>query len=121
MQPLKELPLWSLRPAENREHAAPSVKTDLGGLSVKQVPIVTFDGDQVIGSGQVVTINVFERMGGRCTGFVLVSVVPGVQVSINNGGFRTIPSDVAYNDINLKTIAISTDAVGSCILQLHGV
>jgi len=92
-----------------------------GAVSTKALPLSLFDGDIVIPANSAVSINVRERLGDRCTGFILVSVIPGVQVSINGGGWRTVAQDQAMTDAQVKTLNIKTDAAGSCILQIHGV
>lgn len=92
-----------------------------GAVLTKALPIVQFDGDIVIPAASDVVINVQERMGDRCTGYIILSVVPGVQISVNGGGFRTVAQDVAFTDAYIKTLSVKTDAGGSCIVQLHGV
>jgi len=107
-----------VRPGSREPQAPPMA---FGAVVTKALPIVQFDGDIVVPSGSSIVINIQERMGDRCTGYIICAVVPGVQVSINGGGFRTVAQDVAFTDAAIKTMEVKTDVAGSCIVQLHGV
>ena len=107
--------------------ATPPVQPNRGasGVSdptiVKQVPIQNFGGDVLIGSGVDVTIDATLQFSDRCTGLLLQAATGGVQVSINGSALRTVVSDQAINDASIRQVRIKTDALGSVILQLHGV
>ena len=86
-----------------------------------EIPLMTFLGDQVIGAGQDVTIDVQGQMGNRCSGFILASIVGTVQIAINGGGLRSVPSAMVLNGGQINQIRIITAALSGCVLQLNGV
>ena len=87
----------------------------------KKLPLVQFGGDIFIPGNSDTAIDVNSIMGDRCMGFVLSGVSATLQISINNGGLRTVVNDCVYDDCSIKSLRIVTDAAGSCNLQLHGV
>ena len=94
---------------------------DTSTTIVKQLPIQTFGGDNVIGASADVTIDATLQFSDRCTGILLVGATGTVQVQINGGALRTIVSDVAINDASVRQVRIVTGAASSVIVQLHGV
>ena len=103
----------------------PPVKTGPGlifdGAQVTETPLQTFLADMVIPAGANQYIDVNAAMAGRCTGFALVGVANPVQVSINGGGYRTIPGNMVVDGAIIGNLSIITGVLTGCILQLHGV
>lgn len=99
--------------------AAPGPTYLWGGLVTYEKPLKEFTGDIAIGSSQNITFQSGLQLPNNCTGFRVLSVVPGVQVSINNSPWGTVVGGDNFN-FQINTLAILTDAVGSCILQAWG-
>lgn len=85
-----------------------------------QARLRQFPGDQAIGASADVFVDVQAVMGDLANGFLLLSVVGTVQVSINGQGYRTVPTSMAYTNIVLQNLRIKTGPGSSCILQLQG-
>jgi hypothetical protein len=95
--------------------------TPRNAVRTQEVPLVAFSGDYVIPAGTTLSLTGLDLMGGRCTGFVLASIVGTVQASINGGGYRTIPSAISVDLADIQSLSVTTGAASSAILQLHGV
>jgi hypothetical protein len=89
-------------------------------VQVSQTPIQTFLGDINIPALATQTIDIFSQIGSNCVGFVLIPLGTGVQVSINGGGFRTIPSLMVVDESVVNTLVVVGGTLGA-ILQLNGV
>jgi len=99
----------------------PSGVATFAAAPVKQLPLQTFGADNLISASQDVTIDVTLQFGDRCVGMLLVSTTGTVQVSINNGGFRTVTTDQAINDASIQQVRIKTGVASSVIVQFDGV
>ena len=93
----------------------------LGAMLTRQAPLTTFLADQNIAAATDITIDVQNLMNNRCTGFILLNIVGTVQISINGGGLRTVPSAMVINDADVSQLRIITAALSTCTVQLHGV
>lgn len=78
-----------------------------------ETPLQSFPADIVIGPLTQQIINLPER----CAQIAFISVIPGLQASINGGGGRTIKDGFVYNG-EFRSLEVLTDATGSCIIQL---
>lgn len=89
-------------------------------LLVAQNPLRSFLGDIAIPSGAVATIvDVYGQMGSSCVGFVLIPLGTGVMVSINGGGFRSVPSLMVVDEAIINTLSI-IGGINGATLDLNG-
>lgn len=96
-------------------------RTLYGGVMVTPTPLVFFGGDQVFGASVDQAIDITSNLGGRCTGFLITSVIGSVKVSVNGGGAMTVPTAMAVNDSQINSLRLITGVASSCILNLQGV
>ena len=89
--------------------------------SVAKLPLINFSGDIVIPAGTDRTINVFDLMGGKCTGMTITQVQGAITLNINGGGAFTIYSTIDIDDAQINSLRIQTGVSNGCILQLRGV
>jgi len=93
-------------------------------VQVSQTPLQTFVGDIAIPAGVLQYIDIQTIMGSACVGFVIIpqGVVAALpMVSINGGGFRTIPSTMVVDESIIYNLNIQTFLPdGGVILQLNG-
>jgi hypothetical protein len=88
---------------------------------VKQVPLQTFGGDNLVGASADITFDATLVFSDRCTGLLLQAATGTVQVQINGGALRTVVSDQAINDASIRQVRVVTGVASSVILQFHGV
>lgn len=78
-----------------------------------ETPLVGFPADVVVPSATVMDI----PLPRNCAQIAFISVIPGVVASFNGGGARTIKDGFVYNGL-FQSLQVSTDALGTCIIQL---
>lgn len=94
-----------------------------GALVVYKKPITEFWGDiqiPVNAAGSLTTLRSGAELPETCTGVRFINVVPGVTVSINGNGSRQVLNGDKYDDSEIKSIMIVTDATGTCAVQPEG-
>ena len=106
------------RTGDNREQQGNNYR--FGGLLTYEKPITEFTGDIVVPSLTDATYQNGGVLPNNCVGFRLISVIPAVQISINNSPLMTVISGDAFNNMEVKNLRIITDAAGSCTLQAWG-
>lgn len=93
-------------------------------LLVSQNPLQQFLGDIAIPAATTQVIDIHSLMGSQCVGFVLIPIItiPGtnVNVSINGGGFRTVPGTMVIDESVIDTLTVQTFVGSAAILQLNG-
>lgn len=89
-------------------------------VQVSEQSLVTFSGDIPIPATGLTTVDILSLMGNRCTGFSLVGVTAPIQISINSGGFETVPGPLTIDQAEIKAMQIINNGA-ACILQLRGV
>ena len=90
-------------------------------LLVSQNPLRAFLGDIVIPAGVTQYIDIATIMGAQCVGFVLIPLGVNPNISINGGGFRTVPGTMVVDESIIVNLTVQTFVGGACILQLNGV
>jgi hypothetical protein len=93
------------------------------GLVTYEKPITEFTGDIVIpvnAAGSSTTLRSGTELPTNCVGVRFISLLPGVFVSMNGGGLRTVLNGDTLTNTEIQSIVILTDATGSCIVQAVG-
>jgi hypothetical protein len=78
-----------------------------------ETPLVFFPQDIVIPVSSQISVPLPQR----CYQIAFINLTPGVWASFNQGGARTIKDGFIYNG-EFSTLDITTDAAGTCTLQL---
>ena len=103
----------------NVSPAPADINPGVAPIQVTQTPIRTFLGDIVIPAGVTQTIDIHTLMGSQCIGFVLIPNSVPVKVSINGGGFRSVPTAMVVDESQIDNLVIQTTTDGA-ILDLNG-
>ena len=103
----------------NVRPAPADVNPNIAPVQVTQTPIRTFLGDIAIPANVTQTIDIHTLMGSYCIGFVLIPNSVPVKVSINGGGFRTVPTAMVVDESYIDNLVIQTTTDGA-ILDLNG-
>lgn len=91
-----------------------------GGLVTYEKPVIEFYPDFNIPSTTFQRLTSGAELPRNCVGVRFVNVVPGVMVSINGGGFRTLLNLDTISNAEIHSIEIQTDATGLVTVQAVG-
>ena len=94
-----------------------------GGLVTYEKPITEFPGEILIpvnAAGSITNLRAGNELPTNCVGIRFISLVPGVTISVNGGGSRTVQNGDGFNNCEIQTLMIATDATGTCIVQAVG-
>ena len=94
-----------------------------GGMITYEKPITEFPGDIIIpvnAAGSITSLRAGVDLPNNCVGVRFISLVTGVQASINGQGQRTILNGDVFSGCEINSMVIITDATGSCIIQAVG-
>lgn len=94
-----------------------------GGLVTYEKPITEFPGDILIpvnAAGSVTTLRAGVDIPTNCVGIRFISLVPGVTISMNGGGSRTVLNGDGFDNCEIQSVMIVTDALGTCVVQTVG-
>lgn len=94
-----------------------------GGLVTYEKPIKEFPGDILIpvnAAGSVTNLRAGAELPNNCVGIRFISLVPGVTISINGGGSRVVQNGDGFNNCEIQSVMIVTNATGTCIVQTVG-
>jgi len=94
-----------------------------GGMVTYEKPIREFPADIVIpvnAAGSLTNLRSGAELPNNCVGVRFVGLVPGVTVSINGGGSRTVLNGDTLTGCEIDSILIATDATGTVTVQAVG-
>lgn len=91
-----------------------------GGLVTYEKPVVEFFPDFNVPVSTYKRLTSGAELPRNCVGVRFVNVVPGVVVSINGGGFRTLLNLDTISNAEIHSIEIQTDATGLVTVQAVG-
>lgn len=93
------------------------------GLVTYEKPIREYPGDILIpvnAAGSVTTLRSGVDLPTNCVGLRFLSLLPGVTVSLNGGGLRTVLNGDVFSGCEITSLIVFTDAAGTCIVQAVG-
>lgn len=93
------------------------------GLVTYEKPIKEFPADIVIPvnpAGSTTNLRANSELPNNCVGVRFINLVPGVTVSINGGGSRTVLNGDTLTGCEIDSILIITDATGTVTVQAVG-
>ena len=93
------------------------------GLVTYEKPITEITGDILIpvnAAGSVTTLRSGVELPNNCVGLRFILLTPGVTVSFNGGGLRTVLNGDTFSGVEIKSLVVITDAAGTVVIQPVG-
>lgn len=105
---------------EGLQAAADGFRFRFGGLLTYEKPIVEFPGDIVIPVASNRLLMAGQDLPRNCVGIRFINLIPNVVVSINGYPFRTVLNNDTLTGVEIRSLQIATDALGTCTVQAVG-